>query len=240
MWRLSKGWCQNIIFERMGVWAAVTTCALGDMKQPANFSSALTRAGLDPSYWAGGAQVHGRQVRAVQRLSGPKVFSSTDGMITNTPGLLLRILTADCVPVFVADPVAKAIALVHAGRRGVQKQILKRAIDLLIKKYRAQLCRMHVTLGPHIQACCYKVHEDVACDFQQYRKAVAPYKKDKHGAMQYSLDLAECLRQQAQQAGLAGKRFSAATPCTAHHKRFFSYYRTKTEKRTAAVMMIKG
>lgn len=211
----------------------MTTRSLGDMDRPGPFRRALRSLGLGPDAWAGGVQVHGRRVRRVKRPTAPVRLAATDGFATDAPGLALWIRTADCVPVFIIDPVRRACALVHAGWRGTHKRILTRALRRMRQWYGTRPSRAWVSLGPHIRSCCYEIGPDVARHFQAVPGAV---KRTKRGGLR--LDLARCLRAEALRCGVRGTRFSAAPFCTAHDKRFFSFRRTKTKKRLAAVVAL--
>jgi YfiH family protein len=236
-WRISRGWCWDPAFERAaGSFARVTTAALGDMKKPRVFARALRRAGLPPAGWAAGDQVHGRALRTVSRPTAPGRFRAVDGLLTGRPGLALRVHAADCVPVFVAAPAARAAALVHAGWRGAAAGILPRAVRRLAKDFDANPADLRVSLGPHIRSCCYTVGPDVARRFRRYAGAVRP-SKGKSG--EAALGLETALRRQALAAGVRPGRFTSAPYCTGHDRRFYSFRRTKTERRMAAVMALR-
>jgi YfiH family protein len=231
-WRLSGGWLRLPSLEkRTKSVLGVTTRALGDMKDRAAFARALRKIGLDPKRAAGGKQVHGRRVRWA--VSPSKDFSGapgTDGVATASPGLALRVYAADCVPVFLIDGRGRALALVHAGWRGTVKGILGRGVALL-KKKGVPARDLWVALGPHIRPCCYEVGEDVARHFKDVPGAAKP----RPGAPgKFSLDLSRALAAQARRAGVPAARFIGTPFCTAHHPRFFSFRREKTEKRLAA------
>jgi hypothetical protein len=92
--------------------------------------------------------------------------ASNGWVVTRTPGLTLRILTADCVPVFLIDPVRRAMGLVHAGWRGVHKGIVKKAVRRFSMDFQCRTENICVAFGPHIQNCCYDVGPDLAGFFQ--------------------------------------------------------------------------
>jgi YfiH family protein len=234
MWRISRGWCRNMALEdRCGVFLGVTTRGLGNMKDPQALSRVLGKAGITQS-WAGGKQVHGRRVRVVRRSTAPLEFSSTDGLTTNVPRLALRVFAADCVPVFLMDPRARAAALVHAGWRGTHKRILTRAIAAMRKAHGSRPSDLWAALGPHIQSCCYEVGTEVAGNFQRTSGAIFRRRG------RFFLDLGRALQAEALQAGVRKSRFLKSPYCTCHDRRFHSYRRNKTEKRMAAVVMIKN
>ena len=102
-------------------------------------------------------QVHGTGVAVVD---GPQdgPVPATDALVTATPGLVLCVLVADCVPVLLADPVAGVVAAVHAGREGVRRGVVPgRAVGHGEPRRPAR----HVTalLGPAVCGACYEVPE---------------------------------------------------------------------------------
>ena len=231
MWTFRHGWlCNEDLEESCGVFAAVSTAALGDMSVVATFEGAISAIGLDPGRWAGGRQVHGCTVRKTERPTGADRFPATDGVATDRGDLVLRILVADCVPVFVVDVRRKVLALVHAGWRGVRGGILTETMARLGAWYGSGPSDLRIGLGPHIGACCYEVGDDVAGRFDDRPGAV----KGRGGRLY--LDLAEALRQEAGCAGVAAERFTVAPFCTAHDQRFFSYRRDAGTDRMAAVL----
>lgn len=229
---MSAGWRWRGQVYRAAEWerrfrlvARVTTRAQGDMKDPARWRRALEGAGLDPANWAGGAQVHGRRVRRATRPTAPKEFPGTDGLIAAKPNLALRVFSADCVPIFLFDPKRRVAGLVHAGWRGAANDILGAALARA-EAFGCKAGDFWVTLGPHIQDCCYTVGPEVAGKFP--RQALSRQK----GALR--LSLAKALARQARAAGV--RRFSSAAACTACDGRFYSYRQEKTEQRQAAML----
>jgi YfiH family protein len=236
-WVRRRGWVRLREWEKaFGVFAAVSSRRLGNMKDPANFFRQCEAAGLPPARWAGGQQVHGRRVVSVARPRKTEM-SRTDGLVTASAGLTLRILTADCVPVFLIDPAQRAIGLVHAGWRGVQQGIVKRAIRQLLLQTRGRAKDIRAALGPHIQRCCYGVGPDVAGFFQEIPGAVSPRTSGGRGGQ--TLHLSAVIRAQLVQAGVSGKRITAAPGCTGCDETYFSYRRDRTEHRQAALLCLK-
>ncbi len=83
-----------------------------------------------------------------------------DFLITNQPNIPLGILTADCLPVILYDPVNHAIAIAHAGWKGSLAGIVTVVIDKLTSTFAMQLENLQVFLGPSAHACCYEVSPD--------------------------------------------------------------------------------
>lgn len=214
-------------FEKQtGVLWAVTTRALGDMKDSTAFAGALRRLRL-PQAWAGGEQVHGRRVRWAVRPSALRGgFPSTDGVATARRGLTLRVFAADCAPVLITD--GRFLALVHAGWRGAAGGVLESALALLRRKG-ARVGGLSVLIGPCIQDCCYEVGPEVA---RVFPSAARPRPRARG---KFLLDLPAAITARAARCGVPPARIFAASHCTACDRRFHSFRRDKTEKRLAAL-----
>ena len=104
-------------------------------------------------------QVHGSDVLIHQGKVRPDL--GADGHLTDQKGLLLGVTVADCVPVFLVDPVDQVIGLLHAGWRGVVAGILERGIGLLAAEWETAPGNLHVHFGPSICGGCYEVGGEV-------------------------------------------------------------------------------
>ena len=106
-------------------------------------------------------QVHGAAIAPHER-TGPGLFvgDGHDGHVTSTTGLLLTVSIADCVPAFLVDPRRRAVALVHAGWRGVARGVLESGIAALAEGG-SQPAVLLLHLGPAICGECYEVGAEV-------------------------------------------------------------------------------
>lgn len=93
---------------------------------------------------------------------GPKA----DGLMTDEPGVLLGIQTADCIPVLVADRKRRAVAAFHAGWRGTVKRIVETGIGRMRLEFGSQPEDLTAAIGPGIGACCYSVGDEVMSEFE--------------------------------------------------------------------------
>ena len=89
-----------------------------------------------------------------------------DGLITDEPGLLLAIQTADCIPVLVADRKRRVVAAFHAGWRGTVKRIVETGVGRMRLEFGCRPEDMVAAIGPGIGACCYSVGEEVLSSFE--------------------------------------------------------------------------
>ncbi len=98
----------------------------------------------------------------VHRLDGdPGKKLEGDALMTNVPGLLLVIRTADCLPVLLVDEENRAVAAVHCGWRGTEKRILEKAVKAMGEAYGSKPEEMLAALGPCIGPACYEVGPEV-------------------------------------------------------------------------------
>jgi len=156
-------------------------------------------------------QVHGTTILSHGGCEGMLIGGEADGHTTTVPGLLLAVSVADCIPVYVADPVRRAVALVHAGWRGTAGSILPNAIDLLVAGG-SVVGNLLVHCGVGICGSCYEVGAEV---FE--RCGVQPPAGGKG-----MLDLREILSAQAGRRGV--ENVSTSPLCSRHDAgRFFSH-----------------
>jgi len=88
-----------------------------------------------------------------------------DASVSNRPGLLLAVQTADCVPILLVDPKKRVVAAVHAGWRGTLQRIVVKAIGKMQMHFRSNPADLLAAIGPSIGGCCYEVGTEVATQF---------------------------------------------------------------------------
>jgi YfiH family protein len=89
-----------------------------------------------------------------------------DGLMTDEPGVLLGIQTADCIPVLVADRKRRVVAAFHAGWRGTAKRIVEMGVGRMRLEYGSRPEDLTAAIGPGIGACCYSVGDEVMNEFE--------------------------------------------------------------------------
>ncbi|MGH2725906.1 MAG: peptidoglycan editing factor PgeF [Actinomycetota bacterium] len=129
-----------------------------------NRARALGAVGGELSSWTGARQVHGTRIDRVgaeERGAGydsPRtVVPDADALWTDQPDVSLVALTADCVPILLADVAERRIAVVHAGWRGLIAGIIERSVEAI-----GSPDRLAAFVGPAVGPCCYEVGDDVA------------------------------------------------------------------------------
>lgn len=156
-------------------------------------------------------QVHGTELLWHEGGRGLVIHAGADGHGTAAVGLLLAVTVADCVPVYLFDPVIRRIALLHAGWRGVAGGILAKGIALL-ERHGSRVENLLVHCGVGICGLCYEVTSEVfeACG------VVAP------ASGRGGLDLRGVLAEQAVHSGVDS--VSTSQFCSRHdHQLFFSH-----------------
>jgi len=148
-------------------------------------------------------QIHGSEIRLhTMGPAGLHLTREADGHATLDAGVLLTVTTADCVPVFIVDPVRGAIVLLHAGWRGTAFGIVERGLETLsaTSSVRADL---HMHLGPAICGECYEVGPEVF----EALKLPAPTSPD-------PVDLRRVMAHRAHEAGVPAEHITLSTMCT--------------------------
>jgi YfiH family protein len=108
-------------------------------------------------------QLHSDVLHRLQAVP-PKKFEG-DALMTDVPGLILVIRTADCLPVFLVDATNRAVAAVHCGWRGTEKRILEKAVRAMGDAYGSKPAGMLAALGPCIGSACYEVGREIRDGF---------------------------------------------------------------------------
>lgn len=160
-WVERDGLLRSPVLWSAGFVAGFTTRALGSMaggvhpleEQARNRSALAARLGFDRVVRL--KQVHGDTVVHADEVGEP--WPEADAMWTDTPGLLLGVAAADCVPVLVADPQGP-FGAAHAGWQGTTKRIAATLVETLVRNG-AHPDRLIAAIGPSIGPCCYVIDD---------------------------------------------------------------------------------
>jgi YfiH family protein len=203
-------------------------------------------------------QCHTGIIRGVARADLPlltedgKALLRGDALFTGDADILLGILTADCVPVLIADTRTHAVAAFHAGWRGTLARIVERGVGTLQREFGSRPKDLVAAIGPAIGACCFAVGDEVRQEFES-QFAYAPelfsevYDSDPmrekypmlfltarapgHSDLgpQIHMDLWQANRRQLMDAGVGAAAISVVGECTAcarlkdGRRRYFSH-----------------
>jgi YfiH family protein len=106
-------------------------------------------------------QVHGDGILVIEKMTDiPGAVVEGDALVTTVRGLAIGVRTADCLPVFIADPEHGVIAVVHAGWRSTYKKIVPKTLEVMHKRFGTSPASVRIVLGPAISAGCYPVGEE--------------------------------------------------------------------------------
>lgn len=84
-----------------------------------------------------------------------------DALVTNEPGAALVCFAADCTPVLLYDPAARAVGAAHSGWRGTAQGIAARTVEQMQRLYGCKPENIRAAIGPSIGQCCFETDEDV-------------------------------------------------------------------------------
>jgi YfiH family protein len=205
-------------------------------------------------------QIHSDIVHVVRSAdTGP--FNG-DGLITNLPGIILAVMTADCLPVLLADRKNRVVGAFHAGWRGTVQRIAEKGLGIMRREFGTQPQDVFAAIGPGVQQGCYEVGEELKDQFEsQFSYAAELFREVKHydvvhekypllfmnmrapghgdQCIKLHLDLREANRRQLLEAGIPQKQISALEQCTSCDTRQFFSHRAE-KGRTGRMMALIG
>lgn len=204
----------------------VTTRALGDMKSEAGRQRLRAHLPADPVWLR---QVHG--VTAVDAAVAPARIDA-DASFATRRHAVCAVMVADCMPVLLADERGEAVAVAHAGWRGLSAGVIEAAVSAMGVPAK----RLLAWLGPAIGPAAYEIGEEVRAAFlQRDARAQAAFAATRPG--HWRLDLYLVARQRLATAGVT--RVYGGGFCTASDgARFYSYRRDRASERMAAAIWL--
>jgi len=209
------------------------------IKQPDDWKAVAEAFGIESDRVVTMNQVHGDTIVVVHDGNFRTTRSvNADGMITNTPGIAVGVETADCVPVLLYAPEARAVGAVHAGWRSTVQKIVQKAVIKMRDEFGADPAEMITAIGPAIGPECYEVDEPVMGPlrdaFSFWKDVTAARGNDR-----WSLDLAKANRLEMMQAGLQEKNIHSLGMCTSCRKEMFYSFRAegRTGRMLSAIMI---
>ncbi len=184
-------------------------------------------------------QCHTNNVRVIS-LENNKDLSSTDALITNTPGVAIGVLAADCIPLMLFDPINKVVAVAHAGWRGTVGNIAGNCISVMSEKWGTNVKDVLVGIGPGIQMRNYEVGEEVVKEIAQLPIEISSSLVLSGEENKYFVDLQKVNFQLLCSLGIKEKNIDLMDLCTfSHRDLFFSARRDGFETgRFGAVIML--
>jgi YfiH family protein len=196
-------------------------------------------------------QIHSDLIHCISRV--PEHNPIGDGLVTQTPGFMLAVQTADCLPIILADARGKAVGVFHAGWRGTLKRIIEKGVGEMRHWFGTVPKDIRAAIGPGVHNCCYQVGEEVRSKFEsQFAYASELFREVKesdevhqkypllfltarapgHSELptQIFLDLVEANRRQLLDAGVMAKNIAASPLCTSCRVDLLFSYRAEKGK----------
>lgn len=193
-------------------------------------------------------QTHTDNIRIVTRedagcgLTKPLAYENVDGLITREKGLVLSTFYADCVPVYLVDPVKEVIGLCHSGWKGTVKEISKKTVEKMQEEFGCDPEDMYGAIAPSICQDCYEVSEDVIMEIEKtfgksqmgtggYPQGCCEtlfYKKSKD---KYQLNLWSACQLSLLNAGLKPEHIEVTDICTCCNPDYLFSHRASMGKR---------
>ncbi|WP_210587388.1 peptidoglycan editing factor PgeF [Streptomyces sp. GESEQ-35] len=186
---------------------------------------------IDPADVVWMNQVHGNDVAVVDGPWGDRPVPQVDAIVTVQRGLALAVLTADCTPVLLADPVAGVVAAAHAGRPGMIAGVVPAALRAMTD-LGAEPSRIVARTGPTVCGRCYEVPEAMRAEVA----AVEPtaYAETSWGTP--AVDVSAGVHAQLDRLGVRDREQSPV--CTLESGDHFSYRRDRTTGRLASYVWL--
>ena len=163
-------------------------------------------------------QIHSDRITIIDKTFNFDTPPECDALITNHSNIPLMVMSADCTPILLYDPVYKVIGAVHAGRAGALNEIVPKTIQAMRENYGSIPDDIHTVLGPSISGCCYEINSAIAEETisKGYPEALR-YENEK-----IFLDVNTILTAQLTRLGM--KNVEVINECTAcRNDRYFSY-----------------
>lgn len=175
-------------------------------------------------------QVHSSNVAVVDQ--GGETVSDTDALVTTMPRLALAVVTADCVPVLMADARAGVVAAVHAGRVGAASGIVAKALETMVD-CGADVGDVSVLLGPAVSGRNYEVPEAMAAEVEQ----ALPGSRTTTSRGTPGLDLRAGIAAQLRSSGVTS--IDVDPRCTVDDPNLFSHRRDNPTGRLASLIWLE-
>ena len=175
----------------------------------------------------------------ILRTDKPPHRRNIDGLITDIPDVLLTAFGGDCPPIYIADPVRRAVGLVHAGWKGTLGKIPAKAIERMAACFGSDPQGLYTAIGPGICADCYEMGDEIYEEFsKEWGKADADRILRRYPDGKYHLDLREANRLTLLEMGVQENHISISNVCTMCNVDVFYSYRAHRMENEQAAMIV--
>ncbi len=177
--------------------------------------------------------IHEDKIKIVKVSDKGKIIRNTDALITNDSKITLTSTSADCLIIFLYDKDKKVIALIHAGWRGLLKNIITKTVKKMNLNFKTKSKDIKVLFSPHIQKCHFIIKEDILKQFNQYNQFIEKNKK-------ISVDLSAIAKKQLLEQNVLEKNIKINPECTYCLKnKYYSFRRSKSKKLKTMIAYIR-
>jgi YfiH family protein len=209
-----------------GIYAS-GNCGFGSADAPASVAENRTRCArrldVDPDRLVTAHQVHSADVAVVETPWRREEAPRADGLVTRVPGLAVGVLTADCVPVLLADAEARVVGAAHAGWRGALAGVVEATLAKMCA-LGATRARIAAAVGPAIGRNSYEVGPEFPAPFLTADPGNAAFFFPAPAAGKHLFDIKGYVAARLAAAGVAQVAVLPNDTCV-EERRFFSYRR---------------
>ena len=194
----------------------------------------LNKLGLTENKVVSAKAVHGDNVEIATSEDCGNYIPETDGLITNQKNVYLSVTVADCLPVVIFEPLKEILCLIHCGWMGLEKKIIKKAVEKMTGNFDVNPEDLLAGIGPSIGGCHFEVKEDFLSKFKSYPEAILK----KHG--KNYVNLKDIAKKQLEAARIKEGNIEISPICTyCHSDKYFSFRKDKSRP-VEAMIVIAG
>lgn len=180
-------------------------------------------------------QIHSDEIFYLSENFKENYYLKGDGLFTDQPNLYLGVRVADCLPIYLFAPEKKIIGIVHSGRHGTLKLIIRKIINEIKTKFNIDSSAMYYAFGPCIGGCCYEVSSEVIEQFNDIFKEYQITNTTDFRNNKYYLNIKQINQQILEKMGIT--KIGDIRECSFCHKDlFYSARRDNSTKRNLAVI----
>ena len=168
-------------------------------------------------------------------VSGPQLEG--DAFVTDEPGVVCWVRSADCLPILLVDPVHKVVGAIHSGWRGTAQKVVVETIKKMQKEWKTDLACLKVALGPCIDGRSYRVKNDVVVAFREAQLSPGPWLEEIDHDHWY-LDIAHANLHLLKTMGIPRESIYLSLACTASDPDHFHSFRAEKGKKGNQVSFV--
>lgn len=248
------GLCRTCFSTRLGGVSAPPLASMnlgfgrGDARERVieNYKRLGHAAGFDGMRTVAFSQVHKSDVCIATEADAGEAFlpkkREFDAVVTNTPGLPVATYHADCVPVFLLDPVRKAVGVAHAGWRGTAAKAPAAAVEAMAKSFGSDPRDILAAIGPSIGMCCFETDHDVPDAMRSAFGSAANEHITDHKNGKFHVSLPDLNALALNECGIRDENITISDECTCCKPDFYWSHRATGGIRgaMAAIIVLKG